>query len=567
MAYRELGMWEVLDVLRRAHRGETRAGIERVTGRTRKTIRRYLRTAARLGWEPGQGREPDEALAAQVAGRLRPGPPAAAEGSGVEGLLAPHREQLRAWLRPEGGGRGLRLSKVHTLLGRHGIAVPYSSLHRYVTEHCGFQDARRLTVRRAECAPGELAEVDFGRLGLVWDPEAQRRRVAHALLVTLIHSRHQYLHVTFSQAIPDLVQGLEEAWEFFGGTTARVVIDNLKAAVTKADRYDPAFSRTFAEYAEWRGFVIDAALPRHATGKPHVERNVQYVRESFFRGEHFLDLAHVQREAVRWCAQIAGQRIHGTTRRRPLVVFEETEKPALRSLERPRFDPPAWAKCKVHADHHVQFRKALYSVPTRHVGKTVWVRGDTKLVRIYVDGECVKTHERQPPGGRSTDYKDYPPERAAYAMRDPEAVIREAHRQGEHVGRFTEQLLAGPFPWSKLRQAQKLLRLVNKYGRARVDAACRRALYFELINVRRVASILEGDLAHTSDAEPARGGQLLLLPTARFLRPANHFTHTERRTTDGDQPVTQDRHETPQARGPAPDAPRAGGLREEGEAD
>jgi len=553
MAYRELGMWEVLDVLRRVHRGEAKAAIERVTGRTRKTIRRYLKAAAKLGWEPGS-REPDEALAAQVTQRLRPGP--AVEGRGAAEILAPHREPLLAWLAPEGGGRGLRLSKVHALLARQGVAVPYSTLHRYVSEHCGFQDARRITVRRAECAPGELAEVDFGRLGLVFDPETGRRRVAHALLVTLVYSRHQYVHVTFEQKVPDLIAGLEDAWAWFGGVPSRVVLDNLKAAVTKADRYDPVFSRTFAEYAAWRGFVVDAALPRHAKGKPHVERNVQYVRESFFRGENFVDLAHVQREAIRWCAEVAGQRVHGTTRKRPLAVFETTEKPALQPLSRERFDPPVWAECKVHGDHHVQFQKALYSMPTRHVGKSVWVRGDAKLVRIYVGGECVKTHERMRQGGRSTDYQDYPAERAPYAMRDPEAVIREARRVGEHVGRFAERLLAGPFPWSKLRQAQKLLRLANRYGRARLDAACRRAVYYELFNTKRLQQILESDLGPATEAEPPRG-QLALLPTpARFLRPAQSFTHTERRvTTHGDQPIAPDRHEEAQARGPAPDAP------------
>lgn len=565
MAYRELGMWEVLDVLQRVHRGEAKSAIERVTGRTRKTIHRYLKAAAKAGWEPGRC-EPDEALAAQVAQRLRPGPAALGSG-GVAERLAPHRDQLRAWLVPEGCARGLRLSKARALLARQGVTVPYSTLHRYAVEHCGFQDARRITVRRAECAPGELAEVDFGRLGLVFDPETGRRRVAHALLVTLVYSRHQYVHVTFAQKVDDLIGGLEDAWVFFGGVPARVVLDNLKAAVTKADRYDPIFSRTFAEYAAWRDFVVDAALPRHATGKPHVERNVQYLRESFFRGETFVDGAHVQREAIRWCVEVAGQRTHGTTRRRPLVVFEDEEKASLRPLERARFDPPSWAECKVHGDHHVQFQKALYSVPTRHVGKTVWVRGDAKLVRIFVGGECVKTHERMREGGRSTDYNDYPAELAPYAMRDPEAVIREARRVGEHVGRFAEQLLAGPFPWSKLRQAQKLLRLANKYGRARVDVACRRAVYFELWSVKRVVQILESDLAQASEAEPPRG-QLVLLPTAaRFLRPAESFTHTERRTTThGDQPIAADGHEEAQARGPAADAPRARSLREEGEA-
>ena len=563
MAYREIAMWEILEVLRRVGRGEGQRAVQRVTGHSRSTIRRWVRTAAELGWEPGTA-EPDEALAREVAARLRP-VPAEAEPGESEARLAPHRAQIKAWLCPEDGTRGLQLSKVHALLTRGGVRVPYSSLHRFATKHCGFQDTRRVTVRRAECAPGELAEVDFGRLGLVLDPETGHRRVAHALLVTLVHSRHQYVHVSFTQKAPDLIAGLEDAWDFFGGVPARVVIDNLKAAVTRADRYEPVFHRTFAEYAAWRGFVVDAALPRHATGKPHVERNVQYLRESFFRGESFVDLAHVQREALRWCSEVAGQRIHGTTRRRPLAVFLDVEKAALRPLERPRFDPPSWAECKVHGDHHVQFQKAIYSVPTRHVGKRVWVRGDTKLVRIYVAGECVKVHERQPPGGRSTDYRDYPAELAPYAMRDPEAVVREARRVGEHVGRFAEQLLAGPFPWSKLRQAQKLLRLGNKYGRSRLDAACRRALYFELLNVKRVETMLEAGLASEAEGD-SRRGQLLVLPLPRFLRPPHSFNHHERTKTDGDQPVAPDRDEAAQARGPAPDAPRAGRLCEEGEA-
>jgi transposase len=564
MAYREVGMWEILEVLRRVHRGESQVAIARATGHTRKTIRRYTRTARKRGWTPGGTQEPDEVLAQAVAQRLRPVPVAPEPGES-EAQLRPHRARIEAWLRPEDGGRGLRLSKVHALLEREGICVPYSSLHRFATQHCGFQDLRRVTVRVAEVAPGEVAEVDFGRLGLVWDPEAGRRRVLHALIVTLVHSRHQYVHVTHSQRLPDLIEGLEDAWIFFGGVPTRVVLDNLKAAVTKADRYDPTFQRTFAEYARHRGFVIDAAVPRHAKGKPHVERGVQYLRESFFRGESWLDRDHVQREAVRWCLEVAGTRLHGTTRKRPLGVFENVEKPALHPLECERFDPPTWARAKVHPDHHIQFQKALYSVPTRHVGKSVWVRGDSKLIRVFVDGECIKTHERVAEGCRSTDYHDYPPERAPYAMRDPERVIREARRHGEHVGRFAEKLLAGTFPWAKLRQAQKLLRLGHKYGFARLDAGCQRALAFDLINTKRLERIVVNGLEPLGDPEVP--GQLVLLPT-RFLRPADHFTHTQENPTHADraQATAQEHPQAPEALRHPGDAPGSHRLRAEDEA-
>jgi hypothetical protein len=564
MAYREVGMWEILEVLRRVHRGESQVTIARATGHTRKTIRRYTRIARKRGWTPGGTQEPDEALAQAVARRLKPVPVAPAPGES-EAQLRPHRARIEAWLRSDDGGRGLRLTKVHALLEREGIRVPYSSLHRFATQHCGFQDRRRVTVRVAEVAPGELAEVDFGRLGLVWDPEAGRRRALHALIVTLVHSRHQYVHVTHSQTLSDLIEGLEDAFAWFGGVPTRVVLDNLRAAVTKSDRYDPIFQRTFAEYARHRGFVIDAAVPRHAKGKPHVERGVQYLRESFFRGEHWLDRDHVQREAVRWCLEVAGTRSHGTTRKRPLDVFENVEKPTLRPLERERFDPPIWTRCKVHPDHHIQFQKALYSVPTRHVGKSVWVRGDAKLIRVFVDGECVKTHGRVAEGCFSTDYHDYPPECAPYAMRDAQSVIREARRHGEHVGRFAEKLLAGTFPWSKLRQAQKLLRLGHKYGFARLDTACRRALAFELVNVKRLERIVINGLEPLGD--PEAPGQLVLLPT-RFLRPADHFNHTKEDPThvDRDQTTAQDHPQTPEALGHPGDAPRAHGLRQEDEA-
>lgn len=564
MAYREIAMWEILEVLRRVHRGEGQRAIQRVTGHGRSTIRRWVACASELGWAPAV-EAPDEALARRVAERMQPVPVSRAPGES-ELQLAAHREQIRAWLAPEEGGeRGLRLSKVHQLLERRGVRVPYSSLHRFAVQHCGFRDERRVTVRVAECAPGELAEVDFGRLGMVPDPASGKRRTLHALIVTLVHSRHQYVHVSHTQTLADLIDGLEEAWECFGGVPARVVLDNLKAAVTKADRYDPVFQRTFAEYALHRGFEIDAAVPRHPTGKPHVERQVQYVRESFFRGETWIDRAHVQREAVRWCREIAGQRIHGTTRKRPMEVFLAVEREKLVPLEKPRFDPPVWSACKVHPDHHIQFQRGLYSVPTRHVGKQVWVRGDSKLVRIYVAGELVKTHERVAAGKRSTDASDYPPERAAYAMRDPDSIVAEARRRGEGIGRFTEQLLAGPFPWAKLRQAQKLLRLGQRYGFARVDAACRRALAFELLNVKRVEQIVVAGLDR--DDAPPEPGELIPLP-ARFLRPLAHFTHApdQKEMDHGDQPIAQDTSEAPEALGRAGDPARPRGLRPEGEA-
>jgi len=520
MVYREHGMWEVLEVLRRIHRGEGRRATARATGRSRETVNRYVKVAATLGWRAGGG-EPGEELAAQVAARLRPGPQGCAPGE-TERALLERKEQIRSWLEPEGGERrGLSLAKVRILLERGGLAVPYSSLHRFAVRELEF-GRKTATVRMAEVAAGEVAEVDFGRLGFLFDPELENKKLVWALVVTLVFSRHMYVHITYRQQIADFIAGLDAAWGFFGGVTARVVIDNLKAAVVKANRYDPTLQRTFEEYAQVRGFVIDPAPPGSPTGKPTVERGVPYVRENFFRGERFVSFGDVQEHAVRWCQATAGMRIHGTTRKRPLEVFESLERPALRPFDGSRFDVPRWVDVTVHPDCHVRVGHALYSVPYSLRGVKVTVRADSALVRIYAVGQLVKTHATASPGGRRTDFADYPSEKTAYAMRDASFLIRKAREHGAGVGVLAEKLLSGTYPWAKLRQAQKLLRLVDKYGAARVEAACARALMYDVVNVFRVESMVLQALS----ASPLVPSSAPVQAALRFLREPHSFTHS-----------------------------------------
>ncbi len=545
MVYREVGMWEILNVLQRIHRGESKSGVQRATGHDRKTISRYVKIAQQLGWEP-KVKEPDEQLAAEVLQRIQPCRKEQEPGI-TELLLLAHKEKITNWLKGESDKKGLRLSKIHKILKRQGVDVPYSSLYRFAIKHCNFTNKRRLTVRVSDCGPGEVAQVDFGRLGLVLKPDVNQRKVIYALLVTLVYSRHQYVHITHSQKLTDFIDGIEDAWEFFGGVTNRVIIDNLKDAVTKADRYDPVFQRTFEEYAAYRNFVIDATVVRHPTGKPHVERNVPYVRENFFRGEQWLNRDHVQREVIRWCLEVAGTRVHGTTKRQPLGVFENTEKAVLKALDKARFDPPIWGRCKVHRDHHIVFQKAIYSVPTAYIGKEVDVRFDRKLVRIYVAGELIKVHDNQPAGGRSTDYNDYPEELAPYAMRNPEKIICEAYKHGDYIGDFMKELLSGPVPWSKLRQGQKLLRLGKKYGFSCVDQACRRALAFELINVKRVENIIEQNLERSAQTKSSNADNDVAYLPSRFQRSALSFVHRPEKERKEEKEEKEENHESHKA--------------------
>ena len=235
--------------------------------------------------------------------------------------------------------------------------------------------------------------------------------------------------------------------------------------------------------------------------------------------------------ARRWCLEVAGLRIHGTTRRRSLEVFEEEERPLLAPWDGEPYEVPDWRTAKVHADHHVACQYALYSVPSALCppGQQVELQLGAKLVRIYHRGALLKVHPRQPRGGRATDPNDYPAELSPYTLRAPEQLQRRAAELGEATGAFAERLFEGPLPWAKLRQGHKLLRLAERYSPARLDAACRRALEVDLVDVRRVERILVEAL----EQETTAPSQPLPPPPGRFARPGAVFALTSTQTTTG----------------------------------
>jgi hypothetical protein len=225
------------------------------------------------------------------------------------------------------------------------------------------------------------------------------------------------------------------------------------------------------------------------------------------------------------------ERVHGTTQRVVREHYEQEEKGAMLAAPTDRFDVPLWTDAKVHPDHHLQVQRALYSVPTRYIGRTVRVRADKLVVRIYLGGELIKTHGRQPPGGRSTDPNDYPPGREAYATRSFTQIIERAHNNGPHVGRYAERLFDRPLPWTTMRQGYQLLRLCDRYGAAKVDAVCKRSLDFDVIDVPRVARMLKLALRAEDDAESR--GALRKLPLApRFARDAGSYGTRSKREED-----------------------------------
>jgi transposase len=512
MSFRELSMIDVKEVLRRWQAGQSARQMAREGVVGRRTAARYLEAAQALGLT--RDAELSGEVVRAVAGRVQGRP--APEPSETRRVLEEHRVRIERWLEHE---PPLTLVRVKELLARDGVDIPYTTLRRYAHEELGWKE-RGPTVLLDDPPAGEEVQIDFGEVGYVTTTEGRKRKL-WVLIVTLSMSRYQFVWPTFRQTTDALCEALDASWRFFGGVVQRVVLDNMSAAIVRADAKDPGINPSFAEYAQLRGFFVDPARVRHPRDKARVENQVPYVRERWFAGESFSDdLAALRASAERWCVEVAGARIHGTTRRVPRVVFEAEERALLRPAPTVPFDVPRWSRAKVHPDHHVQVAYALYSVPTRYRGQTVRVRLDRGTVRIYAGHDLVKSHPRVAPGKRSTDTADYPVGTAPYARRSVDGIIAKGREQGEHVGIYAERLLAGPLPWTRMRQAYGLLRLCERYGANRVDALCARALAFDVLDVPRIERMLKAARA-AEDTAPA--GRVVPLPASRFARDPSSF--------------------------------------------
>jgi hypothetical protein len=184
------------------------------------------------------------------------------------------------------------------------------------------------------------------------------------------------------------------AFEHFGGTTLKTVIDNPKCAITRACYYEPEVQRAYAEFAEGYSFLISACPPRDPQKKGVVESGVKYVKNSFQPLREFRDLADANRQLHEWVMGRAGNRIHGTTKQKPLVRFAEMEKDFLRPLPDIPPELACWASVKLHGNCHVQFEKAFYSAPFTLVHKSLWLRATEKTVQIFHEQQLVATHPR-----------------------------------------------------------------------------------------------------------------------------------------------------------------------------
>ncbi len=505
-------MNEVVEVLYQWHKGRKISQISRSLGMDRKTVRKHINIVRSLGITRDSPL-PDEH---ELVIRLKDMTNSPVYEQPALDLVAQHKSDIEAWLK-DSHMTGKQIWRL--LRETFHITVGYTTIKRYLRKEFSF--GRPKVTVRMETSPGEEAQVDFGYVGFMYDPDTQKKRKTWAFIMTLSYSRHKYVRFVFRQDVAIWLDCHERAFAFFRGVPKRIILDNLKSGVIKPDIYDPAINRAYADMERHYRFIADPARVKKPEHKGKVERAVPIVRKHLLAGRTFRDIIEANTRALIWCKDEIGMEIHGTTKKRPHEAFLSEEKPHLIPLPDTPFERPLWKECAVHPDHHIVFDKSYYSLPTRYIGKKVWVKGTKKTVEIFLDHERIKTHPRATSSGQwITDQSDYPPDKLAFLMSTPTWCRKKA----AEYGHYTEALITAILKESavrNLRKAQAILRLAEKQPNE-IEKVAQRALLFGNIRYKSIKAMIERGIETELPTEKpvplSDLGQRFLRPCASFGR-------------------------------------------------
>ena len=444
--------------------------IARELGLHRETVGRELRISKPAKVATGSAAE-EEAKPAKVA-------------TGSRSLCEPHREVITAAL-----VQGLSAIRIHQdLVAEHAFAGRYNTVKRFV--HV-LSDAAPLPFRRIETAAGEEMQVDFGQGAPVIDPTSGKRRRPHLFRATLSFSRKGYSEVVWRQDTESFLRCLENAFRHFGGVPKTVIPDNLKAAVLQADWFDPELNPKLTSFAEHYGTVILPTKPRTPQHKGKVEAGVKYVQNNALKGRTFGSLAEQNQYLDQWESRVADTRIHGTVRQQVEALFTKQEKPALQPLPAGLFPCFHEARRSVHRDGYVEYKKAYYSVPPEHVGRQVWVRGDSKLLHIYtLQMRQIAVHTLAEAGRFATDQAHVHPHKRNAIERGGEYLLERCQLIGPHSGAWAAAMY-GNRGLSGMRVLQGLLHLARKHPVGQLEAASEKALRHACWRLRDLRRLME----------------------------------------------------------------------------
>jgi len=482
----QLKMSKIQSIIALRQQGWSFTRIGNELGLHRQTVAHYVRehsksTEASLGSED---RKSTEAPLGSVDSKSTKAPRHSFSDGAGRSDCEPLREVIEKKL-----DLGLHAKRIHQdLVEEHDFQGSYWSVMRFVR---GLGKTRELPFRRMECESGEEAQVDFGSGAPVVGPDGRRRKT-YVFRIILSHSRKGYSEAVFRQSTESFIRCLENAFHYFGGSVRTLVIDNLRAAVTKADWYEPELHPKLQSFCEHYGVVILPTRPYMPRHKGKVESGVKYVKRNALKARQFESLEKENDFLLRWETNTADKRLHGTLKQQVGKLFEEVERAALSPLPLERFPFFQEREHTVHRDGHVQVDGAYYSVPTEYFRRKVWVRWDSRLVRIFNHQfEEIRVHVKQSTKGRfSTHPSDIAPEKISGMERGTEWLLRRAGTIGEHADRWAREVI-GSRGIEGIRAVIGLLSLVDRQPCQLIDKACEIAVSYGAYRLKNIRHLIK----------------------------------------------------------------------------
>ena len=512
MPARRLLMRKIREVLRLKHElGLSHRAIAQACAIGVGTVSLYLRRAALggLGWPP----------------------PTELDDAALEARLFPPVVPVHDRVQPD-------CAYIHRELKRDGVTLQllweeYAQVHPNGyrrTQFCEIyrQWARRLrpSMRQVHRA-GEKTFIDFsGKRPALVDPRTGEVRRVELFVAVLGASNLTYAEATATQQLPDWVDAHIRMVEYFGGTTALWVPDQLRSAITRPCRYEPGVNRTYEDLAAHYGAVVVPARPRKPKDKAAAEAAVLLAQRwilARLRDETFFGLCALN-QAIRVLLDELNDRPMqklGISRR---ALYEQTERPALRPLPAMRYVLAQWKQCRVNIDYHVMVERHAYSVPFQLLREPVEVRYTTTTVEVFFKGRRVASHRRRHDGQPSTVAEHMPSAHRAHAEWSPSRLIRWAEKVGPSTGELVTRILESrPHPEQGYKAVLGIMRLGRQHGSDRLDAACARAIALRSCRFHTVKNILATGQDRLSLEPPAETAPA---PVHDNIRGADYYAAT-----------------------------------------
>jgi len=466
--------------------GESQRNIARVIGISKNTVKKYIRLAKLKGNEVQDlVQQEDYELEKLFA---EPG----IESRDRERDLEPFYPYLDKVLKDTGVTRWLVWGEYKY---KHPDGFSYTQFCSYYRRW----QARQGASGHFDHIAGDKAYMDFtGKKMAIVDRDSGEIIPKEIYIVVLGFSGLTYVEALHTQQKEEFIRATENALHYFGGVPKALVPDNLKSAVTKADKYEAELNESFADFANHYNVAVLPARPRKPKDKPIVENMVRIIYTRIFaplRDRTFFSLAELNVAIRELLEGHNDQKLQKEDLSRR-TKFMEQEAHLLAPLPAERFHIKHYKKATVMKNCHIQLEKHYYSVPFRFIGKQVSIIYTIAEVNIFLNQERIAVHIRGLKEFGYTTVDDHMSSSHRFVSEwSPERFIKWAARIDPDVQTYITAILEQKrYPEQAYRSCLGILSMERKVSKERLVNAVRRAAYYQIYNYKAIKKIIEGGL-------------------------------------------------------------------------